>query len=83
MSITISNDLLQQINLSEQELLIELAVFLYANGRLSFGKAKRLAGLSHLDFQKELAKQKVPLNYDLEEFHKDLKTLGLKRNDHN
>lgn len=41
------------------------------------GQAKKLSGLSQIEFQKAMADRGVYLNYDVEEFHKDLKTLGI------
>ena len=41
------------------------------------GKARRLAGLDLLSFQEELAKRDVHINYDVEDFHEDLRNLGM------
>jgi predicted HTH domain antitoxin len=41
------------------------------------GQAKRLAGLDQIAFQHEMAKRDVCLNYDVDEFRKDLETLEL------
>lgn len=62
--------------ISPKELLIDLAVYLYDKGRLSMGQAKKLAGLDQISFQKEMSKRGVYLNYGVEEFKEDLKTLG-------
>lgn len=78
MTIDIPDSVLAQANIKPEELLIELAVYLYDKGHFSMGKAKRLAGLDHISFQKEMAKRNVYLNYGVEEFERDLKTLGIK-----
>ncbi len=57
------------------ELKIQIALFLYEKGKLSFGKARELAGLSVWEFMEKLSENKIPLNYDVEEFEKDLETI--------
>jgi predicted HTH domain antitoxin len=54
---------------------VELAIRLYQKGFLGFGKARQLAGLNKWQFQETLAKENIPLNYDLEELERDLETL--------
>jgi predicted HTH domain antitoxin len=53
----------------------ELAVYLFEKGMLSFGQARRLAGLSVWDFLDLLRKREVGLHYDIAELEEDLKTL--------
>ncbi len=74
----IKGDFLEKANLSPKELLIDFSIYLYEKGRLSMGQAKKLAGLDQLSFQAEMKKRGVYLNYDLEAFEEDLKTLGVK-----
>lgn len=83
MTLSIPDEFTKAADLSEKDLLIELAVYLYDKGRLSIGKARRLAGLDLISFQKELAERNVYLNYDVEEFREDMKTLGLLENGSN
>ena len=71
----ISGTLLKEMNLSPAELLINLAVYLYDKEQLSMGQAKKLAGLTQIQFQKEMAKRKVFIKYDIEDLEKDLATL--------
>jgi predicted HTH domain antitoxin len=42
------------------------------------GKARLLAGLDLLSFQKELAKRKIDIHYTEEDLDKDLSNLGIK-----
>ena len=39
------------------------------------GKARRLAGMDLIQFQKEIASRGICVNYDVEDFKADLKTL--------
>ena len=73
----IPKELLENIHISRDEMLIEIAVHLYDTRRLTMGQAKRLAGLDQIAFQHEMASRNVYLNYDVEEFRKDMETLGL------
>lgn len=68
---------LEQLRITPSELLIELAVHLYDTEKLSMGQAKKLAGLTQIDFQKELAKRDVYIKYDIEDLETDLKNLSL------
>ena len=58
-----------------QRLKIELALRLYQTGVLTFGKARKLAGMTKWDFQSLLGKEDIPRRYDVEDLEKDLSTL--------
>ena len=75
MTITIPDSALAQANIKPDELLIELAVYLYDKGHFSMGKAQRLAGLDQISFQKEMAKRNGYIKYGIEDLEKDLKNL--------
>ena len=61
--------------MTPEELKQELALTLYAQGRISFGKARELAGLTAWRFQDELGRRGIPLHYETEEFAEDMATL--------
>jgi predicted HTH domain antitoxin len=71
----ISGDILESAHLSEPEMLLEIALTLFAQERMTLGQAAKLANLPQLDFQKVLAARKIPVHYDVAEFEEDLKTL--------
>ncbi len=71
----ISDDILESAHLTEVEMLLEIALTLFAQERLTLGQAARLADLPQLDFQKALGARKIPVHYDVAEFEEDLKTL--------
>lgn len=56
----------------EQALLIELAIALYAQELLSFGKARELAQMSKYEFGQLLGQRGVLRHYGLEELEDDL-----------
>jgi len=53
----------------------EVAILLYEKGRLSLGKASKLAKMNKLQFQLLLASRQIPVNYGIEDFEADLHTL--------
>ena len=55
-----------------QELLVELAVALYAQGLLSLGKSRELAGMGKYDFGRLLGDRRVVRHYGREELEDDL-----------
>lgn len=74
----IPKELLRGVDMSPAQLKTELAVYLYAQKKLSMGQAKKLAELDQISFQKELAKRNVFIHYDIEDLNEDLKNLGIK-----
>ena len=79
--LTITDELLQTTHMTEAELRQELAVYLYAQKKLSFGQAQKLAGLDVLQFQELLFRSKVDLHYgvsDLMEDYESVKKHNLK-----
>jgi predicted HTH domain antitoxin len=71
--------ILDSARLTPDELKLELAVALYAQGRLSIGKARELAGMSLWEFRQLLAARRISPHYDIADFEKEiatLKTLG-------
>ncbi|MBK9336740.1 MAG: UPF0175 family protein [Lewinellaceae bacterium] len=73
--VLLDDEILLSAKLTEQEIRIELAILLYAQKRLTFGQARKLAGLEHPEFEKLLFDRQVPPHYDVAEFEEDLKTI--------
>lgn len=71
---------LEATHLTSDELRLELALTLFQQQRLSFGKARELAELSAAAFQQELGRRGIAPHYDVGEFDEDVATLrGLGR----
>jgi predicted HTH domain antitoxin len=74
--IEISDQVARAIHIPESrkkaELLQQLAISLYQNEYLSFGKAREMAGQSKLQFAFTLQSHNVPRHYGADEFHEDL-----------
>jgi len=53
----------------------ELAVLLFQRGKLSFGKARELAGMTVWAFQQLLGSKGIAIHYDVADYEEDLATL--------
>jgi predicted HTH domain antitoxin len=73
--LTIPEDIFATIKMTPAELRRELAIFLYAKNKLSFGQACKLAGLDVLQFQEVLFDNRIPLHYSLADFEDDFKAI--------
>ncbi|HYV94670.1 MAG TPA: UPF0175 family protein [Chitinophagales bacterium] len=72
--LTIPDEVLDASHLSEEELKKEIAIMLYAQRKLSLGKARSLAGMSYEDFNELLFQREIP-HYDVEDLQQDIETL--------
>lgn len=54
---------------------LRLAIGLYVGKEVTLGQAAEAAGLSQMDFQRELGKRQIPINYTLEDLKADLQTV--------
>ena len=71
----IPQDVLDSARLTVPELKVELAVSLYAQGRLSIGKARELAGMTLWEFRQLLASRHISPHYDVIDLEEDVATL--------
>lgn len=76
-NVIIPGELLEKINITPDDLLIDLAAYLYDKERLGFGQARQLARLDVVGFQKALKARGIYLKYDTNDLQKDLENLGL------
>ncbi|MBM3232498.1 UPF0175 family protein [Candidatus Pacearchaeota archaeon] len=54
---------------------IQEALILYSKGKISLGKAARVAGLSLWEMMEIVAERKIPMPYGIRELEEDLKGL--------
>lgn len=78
MSLVISEDIVKASGLSEQELIIELVLLLFQQGKISLGKAAELLNISQVRFQKILSDRGINIHYDVEELQEDIQHLTAK-----
>lgn len=75
MSVIIPDDIVRATRMSEQELKLEIAIALYKQDKISSGKVRAWTRLTVLEFQHELAKRGLCVNYDIEDLESEIKTL--------
>ncbi len=73
--IEIPREVLHAARMTTADIQRELAVHLFAEGKLSFGKAREVAAMGLWEFQQLLASRRIPIHYDIEEYEEDLATL--------
>ena len=79
--VDIPSDMLIALNESEQELKyhfqVAIAMMLFQEGKLTLGKAIQLSGLTRFEFEKSLAKNKIPVSdLNIEQIMSDVDKLG-------
>lgn len=71
----IPQDVLDSARMTVDQVRIELAAHLYAQGRLALGKAHELAGFSLWEFRQLLGLRRIEPHFDAEDLQQDLETL--------
>ncbi|MBD2577329.1 UPF0175 family protein [Oscillatoria sp. FACHB-1406] len=75
MSIDIPDNIARTAELTEAELLREIAVLLFQQERITLGKAAQIARMHQFEFQHLLANRDICVHYGLEEYQADMKSL--------
>jgi predicted HTH domain antitoxin len=65
----------RRAKVSENQLLEDIAIMLYQKGKLTFGQAAQTAKLSYTEFQFLLGRNKISINYEVEQFLEDIETI--------
>ena len=73
--LNIPQDILDSARLTIHDLRTEIAVSLYAQRRLSIGKAHELADMSLWEFRQLLAFRRISPDYDVSDLDEDIATL--------
>lgn len=78
-TVEIPRKLLEVARIGEQEasqkIRLVLVIYLFERGLLSLGRAAELAGVPVQRMMQSLAEHRIPLHYDVKDYHEDLKTL--------
>ena len=74
-TIEIPREILHVTRMTPEELRRELAVSMFQQGKLSFGKAREMAGMTVWAFQQLLGSRGIPVHYGIEDYEEDLTTL--------
>ena len=74
-TLEIPQDILDSARLTVEDMKVELAVSLYAQNRLSIGKARELADMALWEFRQLLASRRISPHYDANDLKEDIATL--------
>jgi predicted HTH domain antitoxin len=74
-TLEIPQEVMDSGRLTLEELRVELAILLYASGRLSLGKARDLARMSLWEFRQTLGSRRVSPHYGEDDLDEDVATL--------
>jgi len=61
--------------ISEEEARLDIALGLFADRKVTLGRAALIAGVTQLAFQRELGRRGIPIHYDIEDLEADLRTV--------
>ena len=74
-TLEVPQSILDSARLTISDLKVEMAVYLYAQGRLSLGKARELAGMSLWELRQLLASRRISPHYEVVDLNEDVATL--------
>jgi predicted HTH domain antitoxin len=75
MTVTIPNERIEDIQLSEHDALIDIAIGLYKRDEISIGRAAEVAGITTPEILAELGRRKIEINYDIKDLQEDIENL--------
>jgi predicted HTH domain antitoxin len=81
MDLHLPDDLVRGIDMSEEQWMLDLAIGLYVDRRLTLGRAAELARISKPAFLDELGRRQITINYDVDDLEGDLQTIAALRSD--
>ena len=74
-AIEIPREVVHATKMSPDELKRELAIHLFQQGKLSFGKAREMAAMTVWGFQQLLGARGIHVHYGVEDYEEDLEAL--------
>ena len=74
-AIEIPREILHAARMTPEEMKQELAIALFQLGKLSFGKARELTGMTVWAFQQLLGSRGIAVHYEMADYEEDLATL--------
>ena len=74
--IEIQDEALRGLELTECQALLDLAVELFTERRVTLGRAAEVAKVTQSEFQQELGRRGISIHYDVEDLRSDLRILA-------
>lgn len=75
MTITVPDSVAEESHLTPETVLLDVAIGIYKREQWSMGRCAKIAGLTRVQFQEELGKREIPINYDAADFDQDMTTM--------
>ena len=69
------DDLFSGIELTKRQAIVDFAIGLFSERKVSIGRAAKIAEMSQLEFSNELGQRQIPIYYDVDDFVDDLQTI--------
>jgi len=69
--IEIPPEVIHSTRMSSEDMKRELALALFQQEKISFGKAREMAGMTVWGFQQLLGSREIPVHYDLQDYLED------------
>jgi len=76
MTLTIPDERIGNLPLDERDMMTDIPIGFYKREQVSLGRAAEIAGISSPNFLNELGRRRIPINYDIDDLHADIATLG-------
>lgn len=76
MDLRLPDELIRGIDMTEDQWLLDLAIGLYLDRRVSLGRGAEIARISTPAFLDELGQRHISVNYDAADFKSDLRTIA-------
>jgi len=76
MTLTIPDERIGNLKIDERDVMTDIAIGFYKRDQVSLGRAAEIAGISSPKFLNELGRRRIPINYEVDDLHADVATLG-------
>ena len=76
MELRLPDQLIRGINMTEGEWLLDMAIGLYVDRRVTLGRGAEIARISKPAFLDALGRRQIPINYDSADLASDLQTIS-------
>jgi predicted HTH domain antitoxin len=76
MELRLPDQLVRGIDMTEAQWLLDLAIGLYVDHRVTLGRGAEIAGISKPAFLDALGERRIPINYDLADLESDVRTIA-------
>ena len=74
MTVTVPDNIAEASHLTPETALLDVAIGIYKREQWSLGRCAKIVEMSRSEFQNELGKREIPINYDTADLDQDLET---------